>query len=133
MKQSKAMQSMKAPADDPRQREFYTIPEAARLLQVSQATVWRWIQADKLPAYRVGPRRIRIKREELETVIRPARQKEMSMDKESQRPELWAGYDPQRARQAIEASAGTLVGVDRHQLMADLRAQREQASYGRPA
>ncbi|HLZ07967.1 MAG TPA: hypothetical protein VKT80_05215 [Chloroflexota bacterium] len=36
-------------------------------------------------------------------------------------------------RQALADSAGALAGVDRRRLIADLRAQREQDSSGRPA
>lgn len=52
--------------------QYYTVPEAARMLRVSTTTVWRWIQAGKLHAYRVGPKSIRIKKEDLEDVIAPA-------------------------------------------------------------
>ena len=54
-------------------REYYTVSEAAALLQVSPSTIWRWIEADKLPAYRVGPKTIRVRRQDLEAIIRPAR------------------------------------------------------------
>jgi len=49
---------------------FYTIQEAAKILRVSEGTVWRWIRDQKLPAYKVGDRAIRIKREDLSSVIR---------------------------------------------------------------
>ncbi|MDP2936986.1 MAG: helix-turn-helix domain-containing protein [Dehalococcoidia bacterium] len=49
--------------------------EAARLLDVSPATIWRWIDQARLPASRIGPRKIRIWKKDLETVIRPARPK----------------------------------------------------------
>ncbi|MDP2727190.1 MAG: helix-turn-helix domain-containing protein [Dehalococcoidia bacterium] len=64
--------------------QFYTVSSAARTLDVSPSTVWRWIEAKKLPAYRVGPKKIRIKKDDLETLIRPARAKreEANMDKE---------------------------------------------------
>ena len=51
--------------------EFYTIPEAARALRVSVSTVWRWIDSGKLAAYRVGQRRIRIRRADLAAVVKP--------------------------------------------------------------
>lgn len=51
--------------------EFFTIPEAAKLLKVSVSTVWRWIDSGALPAYRIGQRRIRIKKAELQTIIQP--------------------------------------------------------------
>ena len=57
----------------PEDRAFYSVSQAARLLGVSPSTVWRWIEADRLPAYRVGPKTIRIRKEDLEMVIQPAR------------------------------------------------------------
>jgi len=42
-------------------------------------------------------------------------------------------YDPQKMRAAIHAAAGTMKGVDREELLADLRAERGQDSIGRPA
>ncbi|MBI5287872.1 MAG: hypothetical protein HY873_02740 [Chloroflexi bacterium] len=44
----------------------------------------------------------------------------------------WAGYDPDRARRALEAATGALTGVDTEALQSDLRAQRGQDSSGRP-
>ena len=34
--------------------QFYTIEEIADLLKVSYLTVFRWVKADKLAAYKVG-------------------------------------------------------------------------------
>lgn len=62
--------------------DYYTVSEAARILDVSPSTVWRWIEADKLPAYRVGPRAIRIKKQDLEAVVQPARAKRAPIDRE---------------------------------------------------
>ncbi len=42
-------------------------------------------------------------------------------------------YDPQKMRAAIHAAAGTMKGVNREELLADLRAERGQDSIGRPA
>ena len=42
-------------------------------------------------------------------------------------------YDPQKMRDAIHAVAGTMKGVKRDELFADLRAERGQDSSGRPA
>lgn len=114
-------------------RRFYTVPEAARLLEVSPVTLWRWIAMHRLPAYRVGPRRIRIKREDLEALIQPAQGREASAVKEKEPEEIFANYDPKRAREALRRSAGVLAGVDRHVLLADIHADRGQASRGRPA
>ncbi|MGH2534493.1 MAG: hypothetical protein ACRDJW_19675 [Thermomicrobiales bacterium] len=46
---------------------------------------------------------------------------------------IWAGYDPAQMRAALKYSAGALAGVDVDALKAELRAQRDQDSIGRPA
>jgi excisionase family DNA binding protein len=55
------------------ERDFYTVAQAAKYLGVSPSTVWRWIEADRLEAYRVGPKNIRIKKEDLARVVQPTR------------------------------------------------------------
>ncbi|MGI8554121.1 MAG: hypothetical protein ACR2PL_25545 [Dehalococcoidia bacterium] len=47
--------------------------------------------------------------------------------------EVWATYDPQKARQALRESAGGFAGVDREQLLKDIYGARGQDSQGRPA
>lgn len=47
--------------------------------------------------------------------------------------EMWASYDPARVRTALCQSAGALRGVNQDALLADLAAQREQNTPGRPA
>ena len=113
-------------------RRFYTVPEAARLLEVSPVTIWRWIAMHRLPAYRVGPRRIRVKREDLEALIQPTQGREVGVVNENEPGEIFAGYDPKRAREALRKSAGVLAGVDHRALIADIHAARGQASRGRP-
>lgn len=53
--------------------DFLTVAEAANLIHVSQSTIWRWINNKELPAYRIGPRRIRVKKADLAPLLRPAR------------------------------------------------------------
>src|SRR5262249_41549346 len=52
-----------------------------------------------------------------------------------QAKDVWAHYDPERARQALRASRGALAGVDRDALLADIHAQRGQKARrgGSPA
>jgi excisionase family DNA binding protein len=62
--------------DTPRPRrssadDFVTVREAAETLGVSPSTVWRWVDAGKLPASRVGPKAIRIRRGDVEDAVRP--------------------------------------------------------------
>jgi excisionase family DNA binding protein len=53
--------------------EFLTIAETAALLKVDRSTVRRWIDQGTLPAYRVGQRAVRVRRDDLAKVITPAR------------------------------------------------------------
>jgi excisionase family DNA binding protein len=54
-----------------REEGYVTVAEAAQRLHVSHPTVWRWIKAGRLPAYRVGPKSIRIKSADLERLVQP--------------------------------------------------------------
>lgn len=51
----------------------------------------------------------------------------------SREEDIWAGYDPYKARTALLKSAGALRGVDRERLLNDIHQAREQNSSGRPA
>jgi len=42
--------------------EFLTVAEVAAILKLNQQTVRNWITDGKLPAVRVGERRVRIRR-----------------------------------------------------------------------
>ena len=46
--------------------------------------------------------------------------------------DIWAGYDPEKVRQALLQSAGALADIDRESLLSDIHAAREQNSPGRP-
>lgn len=45
--------------------EFYSIEEVAKKLKVAYLTVYRWIQSNKLVAYKAG-KQYRIEKEELD-------------------------------------------------------------------
>jgi excisionase family DNA binding protein len=53
--------------------DLLTLPEAAKLLKVSTVTLGRWLKDGRLPAYRVGPRAVRIRRQDLDAMLTPAR------------------------------------------------------------
>ena len=53
--------------------DLLTIPEAAEILKVSTVTISRWLKQERLPAHRVGPRAVRIRRGDLAKVMAPAR------------------------------------------------------------
>jgi excisionase family DNA binding protein len=52
--------------------EFLTVAEAATLLRVAPSTIRRWIREGDVPAYRIGRRRVALKRDDLSNLITPA-------------------------------------------------------------
>jgi excisionase family DNA binding protein len=64
------MRTRRSPGDD-RLSDLCTVAEAAERLGVSASTVWRWIDAGKLPALRVGPKAIRIRNRDVDGATRP--------------------------------------------------------------
>lgn len=109
------------------EREFYTVSEASQRLDVSRMTVWRWISDGKLPAYRVGGRAIRIRRQDVEGMLRPVRIQVADPQ------DIWANYDPKRAGEALRACWGILRGIDREKFLKEMHEARGQDSTGRPA
>jgi excisionase family DNA binding protein len=58
--------------------DFLTISEAADSIQVSQSTIRRWIREGDLPAYRIGKRRVAVRRKDLAGLIGPLRLRDES-------------------------------------------------------
>jgi len=54
--------------------DFVSLSEAAQILRVSEVTLRRWINHGRVRAYRFGPRRIRLRRADLEALVTPARE-----------------------------------------------------------
>lgn len=50
---------------------WMTTPDVADHLQVTDRTVRRMIAAGELPAYRLGPRLLRVKRSDVDALLRP--------------------------------------------------------------
>src|SRR5919198_1309810 len=55
------------------ERGFYSVSDVAALLGVSRVTIWRWISAGRLPVSRLGHRTVRIRREDVDRIVRPFR------------------------------------------------------------
>ena len=70
--------------------DLVTVAEAARLLRVSPVTIHRWIKRGLLPSCHVGPRAVRIRRSDLENMIRPDERDSERAAAEGER------YTPQR-------------------------------------
>jgi excisionase family DNA binding protein len=108
------------------EREFYTVSEAARRLDVSRTTIWRWINDGKLQGFRVGGRTLRLNRRDVEEMRQPSRTRVADSN------DIFANYDPEKVRQAFRQARGMLKGIDREQFLRDMHAAREQDSKGRP-
>jgi len=104
---------------------YLTVAEAARRLDVSRTTVWRWIRQGRLRAYRVGQRTIRIRNEDLEAQLTPIEQPGHESPKAG-KEDIWANYDPVKARRALESLRGLFKDIDTGQLKRDLREARSQ-------
>ncbi len=104
---------------------FYTIQEAAKLLRVSEGTVWRWVRDQKLPAYRVGDRAIRIKKEDLPSVIKKTdmgartMERAITLDKDQQLLVL-------KQAEALRAKIESRVGKPLPSSVQEIRALREE-------
>ena len=55
------------------EEDYLTVTEAAALLRVAPSTIRRWIREGELPAYRLGQRRVALRRDDLSRLIRPVR------------------------------------------------------------
>ena len=76
--------------------DLLTVPEAAAALKVSPVTVSRWLRQGRLPAYRLGPRAVRIRRADLQAVFAPARpasstEPDAATDGAFAAPAAWSG------------------------------------------
>ena len=84
--------------------EYLTVSEAAALLRVAPSTIRRWIREGDVPAYRLGRRRVALKRDDLATLISPVQlgkpmSHEMAGDEHAQIRQL----TPEEKLRALEA------------------------------
>lgn len=49
--------------------EYMTVAEIAELFKLNQQTVRNWIDSGRLPAVRIGSRRVRVRRSDLENFV----------------------------------------------------------------
>jgi excisionase family DNA binding protein len=55
------------------EEEYLTVAEAAAHMRVAPSTIRRWIRQGDVPAYRIGRRRVALRRADLSGLIAPAR------------------------------------------------------------
>ena len=68
------------------QSDLLTIGEAAKLLKISTVTLGRWLKEGRLPAYRIGPRAVRIRRADLNALLTPHRGEVTTMKEQAATP-----------------------------------------------
>jgi excisionase family DNA binding protein len=110
------------------ENDYYTVSQAAKVLDVSPSTIWRWIKAAKLPAYRVGARKIRIKKADLPTIISPARTKEVSRPQQPPTAEELASRQSLVTQILANREQRSIAPLTTADLVREARA-KEQASY----
>lgn len=81
--------------------DLLTIPEAAAVLKVSPVTISRWLKQGRLTAYRMGPRAVRIRRDDLTEVLKPSGHAEAAMPAES---DADAGHDSASGNDDVRAA-----------------------------
>jgi excisionase family DNA binding protein len=84
--------------------DYVTVAEAATLLRVAPSTVRRWIREGDVPAYRIGRRRVALKRHDLSNLITPAAPG-METSNKAVVDQNWKPrrLTPEEQRQALEA------------------------------
>ena len=114
--------------------DYISVSEAADYLAVSAAGVRRWVKAGRLRAHRVARLGIRLRRAEVVAFAQHLRATgDMGLHTEpADGAGIWAGYDPEAVRAALQRSAGTLVGVNPETLIRDIHEARTQGESESP-
>ena len=89
------------------ERSYYSVSEVAALLGVSRVSVWRWISSGDLPVTRLGHRTVRIKREDLQKILR------------QQRSSPAVKAPPAAAEQGADSAAHAVLFYDRDRFLLD--------------
>ena len=82
--------------------EYLTVAEAASILKVDPSTIRRWIDGGTLRANRVGPRSIRVRRDDLMNVLGPVGRIETEQVIASLKEIRLTPEEKERALQALE-------------------------------
>lgn len=70
------------------EEDYLTVTEAAALLRMAPSTIRRWIREGELPAYRLGRRRVALRRTDLSLLISPVRTDEAQGDNDRDHGEI---------------------------------------------
>ena len=120
--------------------EYLTVAQAAAALHVNRSTIRRWIDQGILPAYRIGQRRVAIKRQDIARLITPAREAPeqgggtaepateivQRLSPAQQRQGLRAVAELRRLHEAVRAQIGDQPVTPSWQILADQRDERSR-------
>lgn len=93
--------------------EFMTVADAARFLKVSRVTIHRWLKQGHLRAYHVGPRTVRIRRQDLQRAIVPTHALESVVDLEARPIATSLAAVPPLTAEEIRRARKTMVEANR--------------------
>ena len=102
--------------------DLLTTAEAAKLLKVSPVTILRWLKQGRLPAYRLGPRAVRIRRADVQALLRPAFGSHVAPESV---PTAAYEHDPSVIDHELVASLKPLTEEEKAEALAAMRAARE--------
>jgi excisionase family DNA binding protein len=119
---------------------YLTVSEAAALLKVHKSTIRRWIGQGDLPAYRIGRRRVALKRTDVARLVKPARVQRVDdsamtkpdvavirrLSPEQQRQGLRALEELRRLHQRVYAELGDKPLTPSWEILAELRDERSR-------
>lgn len=99
---------MNEKAGDAVTESYLSVGQVARELSVHPSTIRRWIDRGRLPAYRLGEKRIGVKRSDLARVVapRPARKEgNLAESKRLKEPSGGSALTPEEGQRGLRALA----------------------------
>ena len=84
--------------------EYLSVTEAAELLRVAPSTIRRWIREGDVPAYRIGRRRVALRRADLATLVTPTKPAAYTKDNVAvEKPVVGRRLTPEEVQRGLEA------------------------------
>jgi excisionase family DNA binding protein len=102
--------------------DLLSVAETAELLRVSPSTVWRWINDARLPSFKIGEKRVRVRRKDaLKLVVAKDHRDETAADdiRKYITPNLYADPDWRRAVEAARVFREKLLAENGGRLFSD--------------
>ena len=118
--------------------DYVTVSEAAEILHVGTSTIRRWIREERIPAYRLGQRRIYLKRADLSSVIAPIRPRTITIETDIERARARRLTEEEKRRglaaierlrqleREVQAGLNGRPSISALQLLHEARAERDR-------